>query len=298
MGVIIAAIAGLTLLLGPLALGIAGWIRERREPRGPSAAPWQWRLAFSSALACTLAFNLTFFIQELFLVVPKALTPGLSPTLFHNNHAWTGSNPLAELFQGTGAAATALSGATCALLLARGVGRTQASRLFLLWMTYCGFFMALPQVVVGAVSGASDLGRAMGYLQLGGAARIACALLALAAMPAIALRLARAFLELAPAAPPTAAARRGWIFQVATLPALIALALIVPFRVPRELIEVVIVPFAVMVAGIPWIQAGAPWTKNVATSPTRPSGLTRIAVATLLLLAIFQLVLRPGVPFH
>jgi hypothetical protein len=56
-------------------------------------------------LLYTLAFNLTFFIQELFLVVPKALTPGLRPTLFHNNHLWQGEHPLASLFQGTGALA-------------------------------------------------------------------------------------------------------------------------------------------------------------------------------------------------
>jgi hypothetical protein len=39
------------------------------------------RLTLSSALLYSLAFNLTFFIQELLLVVPKALTPGLHPTL-------------------------------------------------------------------------------------------------------------------------------------------------------------------------------------------------------------------------
>jgi hypothetical protein len=55
------------------------------------------RRALSSALLHTLAFNLTFFVQELFLVVPKALTPGLHPTLFHNNHHWEGTSPLAAL---------------------------------------------------------------------------------------------------------------------------------------------------------------------------------------------------------
>ena len=64
-----------------------------------------WRLPIASALLYTLAYNLTFFIQELFLVVPKALTPGLRPTLFHNNHTWQGDHPLASLFQGTGALA-------------------------------------------------------------------------------------------------------------------------------------------------------------------------------------------------
>src|SRR5688572_33325583 len=199
-----------------------------------------------STLACTFAFNLTFFIQELFLVLPKALTPGLAPTLFHNNHSWTGTNPLAELFQGTGALATIVSAAICAALLGRGAGRTETSRLILLWMTYCGFFMALPQMVAGALSEASDLGRAMVYLQLGGAAKLVLALLALAAMPAIALRLSRVFLAFAPETFPAAGARARFAFLAATLPASLSLALIVPFRVPRELVEVVIVPVAVM----------------------------------------------------
>ena len=32
-----------------------------------------------SAIVCALAFSLTFFIQELGLVLPKALVPGLDP---------------------------------------------------------------------------------------------------------------------------------------------------------------------------------------------------------------------------
>lgn len=44
--------------------------------------PWNWKLTVASALLYTLAFNSIFFTQELFLVLPKALTPGLRPTLF------------------------------------------------------------------------------------------------------------------------------------------------------------------------------------------------------------------------
>ncbi len=37
---------------------------------------WDWKLTLASALLYALAFNLVFFVQELFLVLPKALTPG------------------------------------------------------------------------------------------------------------------------------------------------------------------------------------------------------------------------------
>ena len=62
---------------GPLALGLLGLLRERG---GVAARPaWDWRLSLRSGLFHLLAFNLTVFVQELFLVVPKALTPGLEP---------------------------------------------------------------------------------------------------------------------------------------------------------------------------------------------------------------------------
>lgn len=132
----------------------------------------------SSALLYTLAYNLTFFIQELFLVLPKALTPGLRPTLFHNNHTWEGENPLASLFQGTGALAILTSGTICGWLLRRS-WRSITVRLFLIWMTYNGLYQALPQVVIGAISPRSDAGMAITYLGLGEAARTAAALTAL-----------------------------------------------------------------------------------------------------------------------
>jgi hypothetical protein len=118
---------------------------------------------------------------------------------------------------------------------------------------------------------------------------------ALAAMPLIGLRLSRAFLALSPVTPATAAGRSGWIFRVATLPAMLAVVLLVPFRVPREFIEVFVVPLAVMVAGVPWIQAGAGWQASAVARPARPARLGPLWIATLLLFAIFQFVLRRGI---
>src|SRR3546814_12865015 len=88
-----------------------------RQAAPASAGRWNWPLTINSALIYTLAFTLVFFTQELFLVVPKALTPGLRPTLYHNNHGWEGDHPLASLFQGTGALAIFITGVLFALLL-------------------------------------------------------------------------------------------------------------------------------------------------------------------------------------
>lgn len=120
-------------------------------------------------------------------MLPKALTPGVRPMLFHNNHSWEGENALTSLFQGTGALAILLSGVVCALLLQRRSPRSSPVRLFLIWMAYSGLFQALPQVVIGAISPASDVGMAMNYLRLGSTARTAAALVALALIPPAAL---------------------------------------------------------------------------------------------------------------
>jgi hypothetical protein len=298
----IAAIS--VLVIGPVLLGLMGVISVRRAAADaiPKPAPlWDWKLTISSALLYAIAFNLTFFIQELFLVLPKAFTPGLRPTLFHNNHRWEGESPLASLFQGTGALAILITGLTCALLLRRESGRSYTTRLFLIWMTYSGFFMSLPQIVIGSISPQSDIGMAMDYLRLSMTARTAAALVALAAIPLIALWLIRPLLSLAedPAHIASSRARAHFVFHVATLPALMAILLIIPFRIPREWVEVVMVPVVVTVTGVAWLQAGAWKISGVKiVSGPRPRSIAYPLGALLILLLVFQLLLRPGVRFY
>ena len=291
--------AMLVLIVGPLLPATAGWFRARTEPTTQTVA-WDTRLTLLSALLYTLAFNLVFFVQELFLVLPKAFTPGLQPTLFHNNHRWEGEHALASLFQGTGALATFVFGLVCLFLLRRGVGRAMAPRLFLIWLAYCGVFMALPQVVVGALSAGSDVGMAMDYFRLGATAKNIAALLALAAIPLFARGFSRHLLGLAfePAQLASAGARSRFIFQAATLPALAAIVLILPFRVPREWLEVLFLPVIVAGVGMFWIQSGA-WRLRTVKATGLPVTLSLAypLAAAIALLLIFQLLLRPGIPF-
>lgn len=300
VAVLLLVASAVTILAGPLGWGLAGVLATRRAEAAP-AAGGSWRFAVASTLVYVLAFNLTFFIQELFLVVPKALTPGLRPTLYHNNHAWEGTNPLASLFQGTGALATLSVGLICLWWLRRPRPGSVGLRLFVFWMAYCGCFMALPQVVIGALSPGSDVGMAMAYLQVSPGTCVAAALVALALMPWIAMRLCSAALELAGsrAAVTGPGARTRLVFRWITLPALAGTALVLPFRVPRELVEVVLVPVLVMLCGIPWIQADAWRTREVrpVAAVTAPS-LAWLLAAVLGLLVVFQFVLRPGIHFY
>ena len=300
--ILIAVAALLALVVGPLWLGVQGRNAARRLGAAPDPIrAWDWRLTITSALIYALAFNLVFFIQELFLVLPKALTPGLRPTLFHNNHRWEGENPLASLLQGAGALAILITGLICAFLLKRRVGRSSAARLFLVWMTCNGFLQSLPQVVIGSVEPRNDVGMAMDYLHLGAPAKTAAALAALIAIAAAALWLRKPLLSLAENAGEIASgrARTRFMFRAATVPALAAILLIIPFRVPRNWVEVIAVPVVVTTIGIAWIQAGA-WAAGgvKASGKLGPKSIAYALGALLILLMIFQFVLRPGIRFY
>lgn len=291
----------LVLFVAPLAYALAGALRSRRMAQPREALPrWNWHITLASLLLYTLAFNLMFFVQELFLVLPKACLPGVHPTLFHNNHNWTGAHPLTELFQGTGALATLVLGVACACGLRRDPAAPVWRRMLLFWLAFAGVFMALPQVVAGVLIPQGDVGRAMVYLGLGPMAKTALALLSLAAMPLFALWLLRPLLQLAdaPAQVATARGRNRFVFLAATLPGLVAIAPIVVYRVPREWIEVLIVPVVVTIVGLAWIQAGA-WREETVDArgdgARWPVAMPLLAAAALL--AVFQWVLRPGVTF-
>src|SRR5690606_12753224 len=120
-----------------------------------------------------------------------------TPTLYHNNHLWHGEHPLAYLFQGTGALATFISGILSLLLVRSNRLQSVGSRLFFLWMAYHGIFMAVPQVVIGAINPYNDIGMAMDYFQLSSGSKTLFALIALIAIPPLAMMLTRPFISVA-----------------------------------------------------------------------------------------------------
>lgn len=294
------------LLIAPLAWALAGIPRMRAGAAGAGPVPaWSWRIGAASTLLYTLAFNLAFFVQEVFLVVPKALTPGLRPTLYHNNHGWEGTHALAHLFQGTGALATLLMGVAAGWWLRRRDGDTAPwLRLGLFWLAFAGIYMALFQGVLAPLLPGGDVGLALAWLGIGGAGLTAVGLVALAAVPCVAVWLLHPLMALAdgPAQVATPRARMGFVLRTVTLPALLACVLIVPYRVPREWIEVAGVPVLVTLTGLLWIQAAA-WRVAPGDLPARAGGAARWPVvglfaAAVVLLVFFQAVLRPGVAFY
>jgi hypothetical protein len=265
----------IALGLAPLLLGIF-----------LAARPFDWArvsVRAGSVLLCALAFNLTFFWQELWLVIPKALTPGLHPVLYHNDHDWTGHAPTVELLQGSGALATLAIGLVSSCGLAAGRHLSVTRRLFLFWMAFEGIYQSLTQLALGVLLPGNDVGRALAYLNVGASAHWALLAFSTLGMAIAGVWLAR-FLpnqgrEIAPAA-------------------LLAIVLIVPFRVPRDLVEVLLIPLFVNLAGAGWLVLGATMTTGRSAAATDGSpGFVWPALALLATLLLFQLVLRRGVVF-
>ena len=275
--------------------GIALALRLRSRGSAVFVGEMGWEPIVHSMLSYVLAFNITFFIQELFLVLPKSMVPGLEATLYHNNHDWKGNAPIAELFQGTGALAILVSGLIFSTIAA---SRVRPS-FFILWMAFHGLFQSLPQFVVGAIAGGNDVGRAYDYLGIGTVGETLMALLALAAMPVAGILLGRQFLAAAwdQRQLGSYCCRFGFLLRIAGLPALAALPIIILFRVPREWIEVLAPPFLVPLFGYGWLQLAAFRPAGANARGNRPESVVLLLVAAVALLAIFQLALRPGITF-
>ena len=271
----------------PLAVAMA-----RLRPGDNVAAT---RVPVGSMLLATLAFNLTFFWQELWLVIPKALTPGLSPILYHNDHQWSGSAPVADLLQGTGAIATLVSGLTFTALLAKASGLSPTWRVFAFWMAFEGLSQSLSQFLIGALIPGNDVGRALAYLGIGIAARGAVFAASVVAL-GIAGRTLAALL-------PDGVAPRGVpgtrpFAAVLAITGVVIVLLSIAYRIPREPIEVVMIPAIITLIGMAWLALGSTFVAEppIDTLSSQPAIFMPAAMLVALLI-FFQAVLRPGVRF-
>jgi hypothetical protein len=82
------------------------------------------------------------------------------------------------------------------------------------------------------------------------------------------------------------------------LPCLLAIPLIAAFRVPNSTIEVLLPPCVDASIAAAWIMAAAWHPRPINTALPRPLPLSWLFVALGCLLALFQLVLRPGIDFY
>jgi hypothetical protein len=291
------------VLIGPLVLGLLSAHRTNATGKQQStdsefACRIPWSLIVNSAVLYALAYNLTFLLQELLLVIPKAIY-GLQPILYHNNHRWLVSDPIEDLLQGSGALAVLISGLLFCGVLNRQSHAQSLFKLFSIWMVYHGLTQSLHQVVFTVLNPNSDVSDALGYLGAGEVLRYALAIAALGILVYVGLFLTRPLLGFAPsrAHVATPRARSRFILQIGTLSALVGVVLIIPFRIPP--IERIEGPVLVFLFPLLWTLANA-WRVNEAESVAKRVNqkVSWILVVALVgLLATFRLWLAPGVPF-
>jgi hypothetical protein len=277
-----------TLYLLLLAIGVAPFAAGATLLRPSSQTAWP-RIDIGAVLLCALAFNLTFFWQELWLVIPKALTPGLHPILYHNDHGWTGQARDVELLQGSGALATLGSGLVLGGALAMLRGASATLRMFLFWMAFEGAYQSLTQLAIGTMVPGNDVARALAFLHVGADGQwklLALAVMAMALAGALLARLC-----------PSSVATREFAWEM-LLTTMLAIVVIIPFRVPRALVEVAFIPLFVNLVGVGWLALGAAIVRHsVAGERTGRIGIAGPAFALGATLLVFQLVLRPGISF-
>lgn len=285
------------LLVVPIVWGVFNLVKSKGK-----VAPKEmtdYRTLINSAVLYALAFNIIYFLQELFLVFGKKAL-GLKAFLYHNDHNWMGEHPKMLLMQGLGALAIFLIG-LISLFAHKYISDSRGIwKLFLLWMAFQGLVQSIPQVMISALDPGTDVGEALvGYLKLdqslvtvlGGVCAIAMAL--------ICIYFSRLFLGFAGDTFDygNPRAKLKYIRYIAVGGALIGSILVVPFKVPP--MRHAIAPLMVFIFSIPWVWSSA--SMDVSIHPVLNGIHKKVyrlpIVFLIVLLLFFHLILAKGVEF-
>jgi len=285
----------LLLLFIPIFWGIYGFIKTKGTTKTKAVYPGL-ALIINSAVLYALAFNIIFFIQELFLALGKRWL-GLKAVLYHNNHNWYGDHPMDRLAQGYGAAAIFITAIIC-LIIARAMkGSKHWMQLFFLWMSFEGFAQSIPQFITAFMAPDTDTGQAFTYLGLSQRAGWVISITGIVLMLFIGSLFTKYLLQLGPSHTITenAKSRFGYLFRIALISSVIGIILIIPFRImPWDRASA---PVFVTLLSIPMVFAHA-W-KIKPLVPVNNDVNNKIifmpVVLLVVLLLIFQLILAKGV---
>lgn len=285
------------LILGPVALGVYNLFRYRKlaTPKTSNFFP----ALLNSAVLYALAYNLIYFLQELFLVLGKNAL-GLEAYLYHNNHNWVGEHPMTSLMQGSGALAIFIIGILCLVGLSRFKDSNSSWRAFMLWMAFHGLMQSVPQLMVAFFAPTTDVGQALvGYLDIGQTALASLAIISMIAIALLSIWFARPLLNLAPleAENEHPKFRLKYTRFTAFGAALLGSILIIPFKVPPMVQG--LTPFLLLVFSVPWLWSASPYVKNIKTTSNRINDQIQWIpiVLLLVLLLCFRFVLAPGIKF-
>lgn len=224
----------LLVILLPLIWGIYGYFKTKKEPRSSISLDKKTslNLIINMAVLYALAYNIIFFIQELFLALGKKWL-GLTAYLYNNNHDWDGSHSLTALAQGYGAVAIFIFGLIFFLLSTRTSKTTQWLHVFYLWLGFQGLAQSIPQFVTASMFPETDTGQAFAYLGVSKGLGLFISIVGVAGLLYLGTKMSVFLVRLAPAQDyiSTGRQRFGYLFRSAVIPSFVAVILIVPFLI-------------------------------------------------------------------
>ncbi|MEI9809652.1 MAG: hypothetical protein WDO16_18315, partial [Bacteroidota bacterium] len=287
----------LSLLVVPIAWGLYGYLKTRKEAKlSFEKASSPWPLIINSSVLYALAFNLIFFIQELFLALGKKWL-GLKAYLYHNNHSWEGHHPMQDLAQGYGATAIFITGVICLLIARRIKLSAHWLQLFFLWMAFQGLAQSLPQFITASMAPDTDTGQAYTYLGITDKVGTLITIAGIILMLLTGMAYSQYLLQLAPSDKhiTNASHRFNYLFRVAVAAAVIGIMLIIPFRIMPW--SRATAPVFVTLLSIPMVFANAWKVKAGYTINSKVNRKVFVwpVILLLILLFIFQLILAKGV---
>jgi hypothetical protein len=288
-----------SLLLVPLVWGLYGFFKTRTEVKNSFKVDKRTGslLIINSAILYALAFNIIFFIQELFLALGKKWL-GLKAVLYHNNHNWEGSHPMESLAQGYGAAAIFVTGLIGLFFANRTKQSSHWTHLFILWLAFQGLVQSIPQFITAKVAADTDTGQAFTYLGIGEGLGFIISIAGIIAMLYTGALFSKYLLRLSPSIDliSTASGRFGYLFRIAILASVVGAILIIPFRIMPW--DRAMAPVMVTLISVPMVFAHG-WKarfSNVINSDVNNKLHVVPIVLLLILLLVFQFILAPGVP--
>jgi hypothetical protein len=251
----------------------------------------------NSALLSLIAYSTVYFVQELWLVLPKSMA-GLEPTLYHNNHTWNVEAPVASLLQGTGAVSILALGVVFTyLMMTRERGGYRGLLYF--WFAYHAVAQSVLQFADPVLNPGGDVGQALTYLGVSRPLGIGLFFGSFIAVVLWGVAASRCMLRSAPEDADVSSPARAvsYLLNAGLGASLAAVVLLIPFKLPP--FGQMLGPLLLSLFPMGWIVASG-WFAGVGENrgPTRQAvsiGLVAIALA---ILVLFQGMLAKGIPFY
>jgi hypothetical protein len=283
----------LAFIVIPAIAAIVNYLIVRRHGKS-TVKKFSTYTILNSAVLFALAYNIIFFLQEVFLVLGKNRI-GLTAILYHNNHNWIGDHPKAALMQGSGAAAIFIAGILFYLLQFL-IDRRSWARMLMVWLAFNGMLQSLPQFATAKLAPETDTGQALAYLSLGDTTEWTISFGSYVLIIVALIWFARTLLQFSPDNS-SALNRFHFLKNAVMLAALLSIGLIIPFRIPpydRIMSVVFLVLLCVpMMMAFGWRKSSIHGAGNIINEKL----LIIPLILLVLLLLFFQLYLAPGVKF-